>query len=139
MTKPRMAPTIIPTRSSFQSTLNKSPGSISPTAIPRIIMVLLWLPALPPVSVSMGIKVTRSGITAKAASYFARIPPVIMLLIIRINSQAILFLASWKTPVFKYGFSLGSMAAIFSKSSVASCSMTSTTSSTVTIPTRRSS
>ena len=130
---------MIPTRSSFHSTRRISPASISPTAMPRMIMVLLWLPALPPVSVSMGIKVTSSGITANAASYLARILPVIMLLTIRIKSQASLFFARTNTPVFRYGFSLGIMAAIFSKSSVASCSMTSTTSSTVTIPTRRSS
>ena len=90
-----------PTRSSFQSTRRISPASISPTAIPRIIMVLLWLPALPPVSVSMGMKVTSSGITAKAASYFARMLPVIMLLIMRIRSQARRFFARANTPVLR--------------------------------------
>ena len=42
-----------------------------------------------------------------------------------------------KTPVRRYGLSEGSIAAIFSKSSVVSSSMTSIASSTVTIPTSR--
>ncbi len=99
--------------------------------------MLDWLPAFPPVSISIGIKLTRIGITAKAASYRAKIPPVIMLLTISTSSHKILFFASSKTPVFKYGFSLGCMAAIFWKSSVASSSSTSTISSMVTIPTSR--
>ena len=62
--------------------------------MPRMIRVLLWLPAFPPVSVSMGMKVTSNGSTAKAFSYLARIPPVIRLLIISTRSQKIRFLAS---------------------------------------------
>ena len=132
-------PTIKPTRISFHKTFNTSDGSISPRAMPRITMVLLWLPEFPPVSINIGIKLTNSGTAAKAVSYFTRIAPVMVLDSIRIRSHGILFFASWNTLVFKYGFSLGSMAAIFSKSSVASSSMTSITSSTVMIPTRRSS
>ena len=139
MTTASTNPTIRPTRTSFHTTFRISFGSISPTAIPRMIIVLLWLPEFPPVSINIGIKLTRSGIAAKAFSYFTRIPPVIVLESIKIRSHGILFFASVNTPVFKYGFSLGSMAAIFSKSSVASSSMTSMTSSTVMIPTRRSS
>ena len=99
--------------------------------------VLLWLPALPPVSVSMGINVTSSGIAAMAASYRPRIPPVIMPEIISTSSHTMRCLARENTPVFRYGLSDGAMAAIFSKSSVASCSITSTASSTVTMPTKR--
>ena len=138
-TTARTNPTITPTRTSFHTTFRISEGSTSPIAIPRMIMVLLWLPEFPPVSISIGIKLTRSGIAAKAFSYFTRIPPVIVLESIKIRSHGILFFANVKTPVFRYGFSLGSIAAIFSKSSVASSSMTSMTSSTVMIPTRRSS
>ncbi len=69
--------------------------------MPRMTRVLLWLPALPPVSVSMGMKVTSRGRTAKAFSYFARIPPVIMLLTMSIKSHMIRFFASMKMLVFK--------------------------------------
>ncbi len=71
-------PTSMLTRSSFQNTLRKSLSWISPTAMPRMIRVLLWLPAFPPVSVSMGMKVTSRGMAEKAASYLPRMPPVIM-------------------------------------------------------------
>ena len=37
-------------------------------AMQRMIMVLDWLPALPPVPVSMGTKLTSSGRAAKASS-----------------------------------------------------------------------
>ena len=139
LTSARESPQSIPTRISFHITFRISAGSTSPTAIPRMIIVLAWLPEFPPVSINIGINVTKSGITEKAFSYFNKIPPVTILLNIRIISHGIRFLASWNTPVFRYGFSLGSIAAIFSKSSVASCSMTSMTSSTVMMPTRRSS
>ena len=57
-----------PTRNSFQRTFRTSDSSMSPTAMPRMIMVLAWLPQFPPVSMSIGIKVTRIGMTSKAAS-----------------------------------------------------------------------
>ena len=63
--------------------------------------VLDWLPALPPVSVSIGIKVTSSGIEAKAASYRPRIPPVSIPEIISTSSQTIRFFARVKTPVLR--------------------------------------
>ena len=43
------------TRSSRQSTRSQSRGAMSPTARPRMMVEVLWLPALPPVSVSIGI------------------------------------------------------------------------------------
>ena len=58
-------PTIKPTRISFHKTFNTSDGSISPRAMPRITMVLLWLPEFPPVSINIGIKLTNSGTAAK--------------------------------------------------------------------------
>ena len=42
------------TRNSRQMMRGRSLVRISPTAIPRMIVEVLWLPALPPVSVSMG-------------------------------------------------------------------------------------
>ena len=66
-----------------------------------MILVELWLPAFPPVSVSMGIKVTRRGTAAKAASYLPRIPPVTMLETISTSSHTIRFLAREKTLVLR--------------------------------------
>ena len=67
------------------------------------------------------------------------IMPVNVAEIIRISSHGRRFFASVTTLVLRYSSSEGSMAAIFSKSSVFSSSMTSTMSSTVMMPTRRSS
>ena len=75
--------------------------------MPRMTSVLDWLPALPPVSVSMGMKVTSIGMAENAASYLPKMVPVTMPDTISTSSQAIRFLASEKTPVFKYGFSEG--------------------------------
>ena len=101
MTTARQRPQITPTRTSFQITFSISDGSISPTDIPRMIMVLDWLPEFPPVLMSMGINVTSSGTAANAASYSARMLPVIVLLSMRINSHKIRFFASCSTLVFK--------------------------------------
>ena len=69
--------------------------------MPRITRVLDWLPAFPPVSVSMGMKVTSRGMAAKAASYWPRMPPVIMPEIISTSSHTIRCRARVKTPVFR--------------------------------------
>ena len=97
----RVRPQTKPTRISFHRTFATSLRSMSPTAMPRMIMVLAWLPAFPPVSISCGTNVTRIGISAKASSYFARIPPVTVALIMRIISQRIRCFAISKTPVFR--------------------------------------
>ena len=94
LTRARPTPQSTPTRSSFHTTFIISDGSTSPTAIPRIIIVLAWLPEFPPVSISMGTNVTSSGMAANAFSYFRRIPPVTMLLTIRIISQGRRFFAN---------------------------------------------
>ena len=65
-------------------------------------MVLLCEPALPPVSVSMGIKVTSIGTAAKALSYRARIPPVIIPEIISAISQKIRLLANAAALLLRY-------------------------------------
>ena len=67
------------------------------------------------------------------------IMPVKMAEIIKNSSHGMRFLASVRTPVLRYSSSEGSMAAIFSKSSVFSSSMTSTMSSMVMMPIMRSS
>ena len=69
--------------------------------MPRMTRVLLWLPAFPPVSVSMGIKVTSRGMAEKAASYRPRMPPVIMPEIISTSSHTMRFLARANTPVLR--------------------------------------
>ena len=101
LTRDKTTPTSTPTRTSFQTTLKISVTAISPTAIPRMIMVLLWLPQFPPVSINIGTKLTRRGTAANAFSYFNRIPPVMVLESIKIKSQGIRFFASWNTPVFR--------------------------------------
>ena len=65
---PSTAPTMADTRSSLPSTRIKSAGSTSPRARPRTIRVLIWLPQLPAVSISMGIKETSRGSAVKASS-----------------------------------------------------------------------
>ena len=80
-------------------------------------------------------KETRSGIAAKAFSYFVIMLPVIMDENIRTSNHGILLLAWAKEEVSKYVFSLGATAAIFVISSVASSITTSMASSTVTMPT----
>ena len=65
---PSTAPTMADTRSSLASTRIKSAGSTSPSARPRTIRVLIWLPQLPAVSISMGMKETSSGRLTKASS-----------------------------------------------------------------------
>ena len=65
---PSTTPTIIETRSSLYTTLRKSAGSISSRARPRTIWVLTWLPQLPAVPISMGMKETSSGRATKACS-----------------------------------------------------------------------
>ena len=49
-----VAPHIKATRLSRQRMRGRSWGLISPTAMPRMMVEVLWLPALPPASVSMG-------------------------------------------------------------------------------------
>ena len=65
---PSTAPTMAETRSSLPRTFTKSEGSTSPRARPRTIRVLIWLPQLPAVSISMGMKETSSGRLTKASS-----------------------------------------------------------------------
>ena len=116
-------------------TFKKSFSLISSTDIPRIIIVELCEPQLPPVLISIGINDTSAGIAAHASSYFVKIVPVIAADNISINSQKILFLACLKSDVLKYDSSVGLIAAILSISSVASSCITSIASSNVTIPT----
>ena len=84
---------------------------------------------------SIGINATSAGKAVSADSNELIMLPVKVADTISKSSHGILFSHMLKTPVFKYGLSFGVIAAIFSISSVASSSMTSIASSTVTIPT----
>ena len=66
-----------------------------------MIRVELWEPQFPPVSISIGINDTRSGIAANAFSYFVMIVPVMIDVNIRIRSHGIRFLAWANTDVSK--------------------------------------
>ena len=68
LTTARRDPTISATLISLNITLNMSENSISPTASPRMISVELWEPQFPPVPMSIGINVIRTGIAAIAFS-----------------------------------------------------------------------
>ncbi len=98
-------------------------------------IVELWLPALPPVPVRIGMDAVRPVTTASISSNEEIIEPVRVAEIMRTKSQPILFLTRVKTGVLRYSSSDGKRAAIFSKSSVVSSSMISKMSSIVTIPT----
>lgn len=102
-------------------------------------VVEAWLPVLPPVLISMGIKLESTRFAAKAVSKWVMMLPVKVAEIIRNSSQGARFFQFSKMDTFMYGLSEGAMAAMRSMSSVASSCMTSMASSTVTMPTRRSS
>ena len=57
------------TRLSRQRMRGRSWGWISPTAMPRMMVEVLWLPALPPASVSMGMYAVSTVTAASASSY----------------------------------------------------------------------
>ena len=88
-------------RSSLPTTFKKSEGETSPRARPRTIRVLIWLPQLPAVSISMGMKETSRGRLTKAASYRVVTMPVKVADSIRISSQGIRCLAWVQTLVPK--------------------------------------
>ena len=88
-------------RTSLKITRKMSLNSISPTAIPRITSVELWDPQFPPVPISIGINVIRTGITAIALSYRPNISPVTVADNIRSINQRLLFLACRNTEVPK--------------------------------------
>ena len=104
-----------------------------------MMMALAWPPALPPVSISIGINAVSTTYLLNAFSNDVMMLPVKVAEIINSKSHGILFLYASKTVVFKYGLSDGITAAIFSISSVVSSSRMSTTSSTVMMPTSLSS
>ncbi|SCJ49747.1 Uncharacterised protein [uncultured Clostridium sp.] len=57
------------TRLSRHRMRGRSWGWISPTAMPRMMVEVLWLPALPPASVSMGMYAVSTVTAASASSY----------------------------------------------------------------------
>ncbi len=64
----RVTPHITATRISFQMTCNVSENSTSPRDRPRITAVEAWVPLLPPVPVSMGMKAVRAVQAARDVS-----------------------------------------------------------------------
>lgn len=85
----KAAPTIKEMRNSLNITRKMSEKCISSTAMPRMIKVELCEPQFPPVSISMGIKDTKSGIVAKAFSYLLIMLPVIIEVNIKTKSHGI--------------------------------------------------
>ena len=57
---PSTEPSTAPTRSSLQMTRPRSRTRTSPTARARVTVVAAWLPVLPPVPVSSGMKRART-------------------------------------------------------------------------------
>ncbi len=92
-----------------------------------------WLPALPPVPITMGRQAKISG--ASLASYVFKIRAVKVALIIKISNHGILCTYILKTLVSKYGLSDGVTELIKEISSVASSVNTFKASSIVTMPT----
>lgn len=103
----------------------------------RMTAVEACAPELPPVPMSMGIKPMSTACTASASSKEFIIRLVNVAESMRNISHGTRRFHISKALVLEYGLSEGVIAAISSKSSVASASITSMTSSTVTMPTRR--
>ena len=133
----RQMPQRTATRISFQTTLKMSRNSISSRLMPRMTVTHACEPELPPVSISIGMNAVRHGSTPSASSKLVMTRPVSVAEIISSISQGIRFFQISNGDERRYGCSDGSIAAIFSISSVASSCMTSMASSKVTIPTRR--
>ena len=93
-------PQISATRISLNTTFGTSRYSISFRDNPRMTVTLAWLPALPPVSISMGIYATSTAHTLRASSKEEMMAPVKVADTIRRSSQGIRFLKVSNTPVF---------------------------------------
>ena len=85
-----------------------------------MLVVDAWLPVLPPVLISMGMKLESTRFAANAVSKWVIMLPVKVAEIIKNNSQGARFFQFSKIETFIYGLSEGAMAAIRSISSVAS-------------------
>ena len=124
-------------RNSRHRIFGRSCGSISPTAMPRMMVEVLWLPALPPASVSMGMYAVSTVTAASASSY----PRMTMLekvaLIIRNSSHGARLLYRSHSTLLEVGLVGGADGVHLAISSLASSCMIEIASSIVTIPTRR--
>mgnify|MGYP007002741591 CR=1 FL=1 len=78
--------------------LGTSRYSISFRDNPRMTVTLAWLPALPPVSISMGIYATSTAHTLRASSKEEMMAPVKVADTIRRSSQGIRFFEGLKYP-----------------------------------------
>ena len=95
----KVTPQRTATRTSFQTTRKVSENSTSPRDRPRITATEAWVPLLPPVPVSMGIKAIRAEQAAREVSY-----PVSTMLVkvaesIRMSSQGTRDFQVSNTPV----------------------------------------
>ena len=133
----RHTPQRTDTRISFQTTRPRSRNSISFRLMPRMMDTQACEPELPPVSISMGMNAVRHGRAASEFSNLVMTMPVSVAETISSSSHGIRFFQISTGVERIYGCSDGSIAAIFSMSSVASSSMTSMASSKVTMPTSR--
>ena len=68
LARARVTPHSTPTWSSFQEALHQSPHRSSPRERLRMTVTEDWLPQLPPVSMSMGMKAVRATWAARASS-----------------------------------------------------------------------
>ena len=89
------------TRISRQTIFRISRVWTSFSASPRMMLAEVCAPALPLVSISMGMQVTSIGMATKAASKFCRIFPETVAEIIRIISQGRRFFTVSKMPILR--------------------------------------
>ena len=73
----------------------------SPSDSPRMTVTDVWLPALPPVSISIGMNAVRITAFASASSKCAMIDPVKVAEIISRHSHGMRLPKVSKTPVFR--------------------------------------
>ncbi|OPZ32418.1 MAG: hypothetical protein BWY99_02778 [Synergistetes bacterium ADurb.BinA166] len=128
---PRISPEMV----SFRITLPMSESRISPSVSPRTTRVEAWVPELPPVPISMGMKKASATTLSSANEYLCSTRVEKSWVTMQIRSHDSLLRARVKTPACRYSRSTGLMPAIRSKSSVVSSWMTSIMSSKVRIPT----
>ena len=88
------------TRNSFHNTRIRSEKRTSPRDNARITAVEAWVPLLPPVPESMGMKAVRTAQADRAFSKCVRMIPVKVAESIKTNSQGVRAFQVSNTPVF---------------------------------------
>ena len=95
----RVTPQITATRISFQTTSKRSVNSTSPRDRPRMTATEAWVPLLPPVPVSMGMKAVSTVQAARELSYPVRTMLVRVAESMRMSSQGTRLFQVSRTPV----------------------------------------